>query len=74
MFWYTMLLDLDSSFPWIYLYIQSIHNLDSKSFFLWNLQMDPKFYTEIQRADYNKDALRQEQDERSHPTWYQDLL
>lgn len=27
--------------------------------------MDPKFYTEIQRTNYNKDTLRQEQDERS---------
>lgn len=38
---------LDISFP-LSLLIYLMHlNGDSNSFFLWNLQVDPKFYTEI---------------------------
>ena len=46
----------------------SIHNLDFKSFFLWNLQVDSKFYTKIQRANYNKDTLHEKQGDSFHPS------
>jgi len=69
MVWYTMLLDLDSSFPWIYLYVLSIHNLDFKSFFLCNLQVDSKFYTKIKEPIITKILLVKKQGDSFHPSW-----
>lgn len=53
--YYVIGLDI-SFFLSLFIYLMYL-NGDFNSFFLWNLQVDFKFYIEIQKVKYNKDVF-----------------